>query len=54
MIFGSNELVVSRLQEGLVDELQIVVNPLGFGDGHTSVQGFTRRRLIYLEEMRGF
>ena len=37
LIFGSNELVVSLLAERLVDEFQLVVNPVAFGGGHKPV-----------------
>ena len=54
MIFGSNELVVSLLQEGLVDELQIVVNPLAFGDGTPLFKGLQSKVDFALKGTRPF
>ena len=39
MVFGSNELVVSLMQAGLIDELQIVVNPVALVQGTPLFQG---------------
>jgi len=39
MMFGSNELMVSLLQEGLIDELQIVVNPVALAQGTPLFKG---------------
>ncbi len=39
MIFGSNELVVSLLLAGLIDELQIVVNPVALAQGTPLFKG---------------
>ena len=54
MIFGSNELVVSLLQEGLVDELQIVVNPLAFGMGTPLFRGLQGKTDFNLTGTRPF
>jgi dihydrofolate reductase len=54
MIFGSNELVVSLLQAGLIDELQIVVNPLAFGQGTTLFKGLHEKIEFTLAGTRPF
>lgn len=54
MIFGSNTLVVSLLSAGLVDELQIVVNPLLLGAGTPLFQGVTGKMELELLEARPF
>ena len=43
MIFGSNALVVSLLQAGLIDELQIVVNPVALSQGTTLFNGLPEK-----------
>ena len=39
MILGSNKLVVGLLQAGLIDEVQIVVNPVALGEGTALFDG---------------
>ena len=38
-IFGSNNLCVSLMQAGLVDEFQIIVNPVALGEGTPLLKG---------------
>lgn len=54
MIFGSNELVVSLLRESLIDELQIVVNPLAFGQGTPLFKGLPDKVDFALKDTRPF
>lgn len=39
MIFGSNTLCVSLMAAGLIDEFQLMVNPVAFGDGTPLFKG---------------
>jgi dihydrofolate reductase len=43
LIMGSNTLVVSLLQAGLIDELQIQVNPVALGAGTALFEGLSGR-----------
>ena len=54
MIFGSNELVVSLLQAGLIDELQIVVNPVALSQGTTLFKGLPGKMDFTLAGTRTF
>jgi dihydrofolate reductase len=52
MIFGSNILCVSLIQAGLIDEFQIVVNPVLFGGGTSLFYGLPGRLPLTLKETR--
>ena len=54
MMFGSNDLVVSLMQAGLIDELQIVVNPVALGQGTTLFKGLPGRVDFNLKGSRVF
>jgi dihydrofolate reductase len=54
MIFGSNELVVSLLRADLIDELQLVVNPVTLGAGGTLFQGLDEKMEFRLVDTRTF
>lgn len=54
MIFGSNQLVVSLLQAGLIDLFQIVLNPVVFGEGTSLFTGLPRKTELRLTETRQF
>jgi dihydrofolate reductase len=54
LVFGSSTLCVSLLQEGLIDELQIVINPVLFGAGTTLFQGLSAKTPLTLKETRRF
>ncbi len=54
MIFGSNTLVVSLMEAGLIDEFQIVVNPVAFGEGTSLFKGLTEKVELTLAETRRF
>ena len=54
IIFGSNTLCVSLMQVGLIDELQIVVNPVVFGEGTPLLKGLPEKTELTLLETRRF
>lgn len=54
IIFGSNTLCVSLMQEGLIDEFQIVVNPVVFGAGTPLFAGLQKKADFVLTETRRF
>jgi dihydrofolate reductase len=54
MIFGSNTLCVSLIQAGLIDEFQIVVNPIVFGDGTSLFNGLPGHLSLSLKGSRQF
>jgi dihydrofolate reductase len=54
IILGSNNLCVTLLQEGLIDELQIVVNPVALGAGVSLLAGLTKRVELRLAATRQF
>lgn len=53
-IFGSNELCVSLMQHRLIDEFQIIVNPLAFGAGTTLFTGLPQKTELALKTSRQF
>ena len=54
IIFGSNTLCVSLMEEGLLDEVQTMVNPIVLGAGTPLFQGLSRRVPLTLKEARTF
>jgi len=54
LILGSNELVVTLIQAGLVDELQIVVNPVALGQGTPLFKGLAGKTDFTLKSSRTF
>jgi dihydrofolate reductase len=54
IILGSNNLCVTLLQEGLLDELQLVVNPIALGAGTSLVAGLAKRVRLKLAATRLF
>jgi len=54
MIFGSNELCVTLMQEGLIDEFQIMVNPIVLGEGTTLFEGLPEHTPLKLVSARTF
>jgi dihydrofolate reductase len=54
LIFGSNTLCVSLLQAGLLDELQIVVNPVLFGEGTPLFKGLLQKADLSFQNARPF
>jgi dihydrofolate reductase len=53
-ILGSGSIVSQLAQAGLIDEYQVVVNPLVLGDGRTLFEGVTRRLRLRLTGSRVF
>src|SRR5579862_338949 len=49
MIFGSGTIVAVLARHGLVDEYQLIVNPVLLGGGRTLVQGAPRARLELID-----
>ena len=54
IMFGSNTLCVSLMQAGLIDEFQIVVNPVVFGGGTSLFNGLPMKAELALTESRRF
>jgi len=53
-ILGSGSIVSQMAQEGLIDEYQMVVNPLVIGKGRTMFDGVTKRLPLKLTKTRAF
>ena len=53
-IFGSSDLAVTLLQEGLIDELRIIVNPVLLGNGKTLFSGLAEKVDLNLLKTRVF
>jgi dihydrofolate reductase len=47
-IFGSNSLCVSLIQAGLLDEIQIMLNPVVFGEGTSLFKGLPEKANLTL------
>lgn len=54
IILGSNNLCVSLMQEGLIDEFQIVVNPVVLGQGTSLFAGLLQKADLTLKDTRQF
>jgi dihydrofolate reductase len=54
IILGSNSLCVSLMQAGLVDEFQVVVNPVVFGAGTPLFAGIPQKAELTLTDTRRF
>ncbi len=54
VILGSGSIVTQVAQEGLVDEYQLVVNPVAIGTGRTLFEGATARLPMKLAKTRTF
>ena len=54
IILGSNNLCVSLMQEGLIDEFQIVVNPVVLAEGTTLFEGLPADAELRLTGTRQF
>lgn len=53
-ILGSGSLVSQLTQAGLIDELQIVVNPIVLGKGRTLFEGVEQKHALRLFKTRAF
>ena len=53
-MFGSNTLCVSLMEEGLIDEFQIMVNPVALGDGTSLFAGLSKQVPLTLTDSRAF
>ena len=53
-ILGSGSIVAQLAQEGLIDEYQIVVNPIVLGRGRTLLEGVSKRLTLKLTSSRAF
>ncbi|TGM95235.1 dihydrofolate reductase family protein [Leptospira yasudae] len=53
-IFGSSDLSVPLVEEGLIDELRIFVNPVLLGGGKPLLQGIHQRIKLKLTQTRTF
>lgn len=54
VILGSNTLCVSLLPEGLIDEIQLMVNPVALGEGTPLFHGLSRKVELKLVKTRQF
>jgi dihydrofolate reductase len=54
VILGSGSIVAQLAEAGLVDEYQIVVNPVVLGRGRTLFEGVTHRVPLTLKRSRSF
>jgi dihydrofolate reductase len=54
VIFGSGSIVSQLAQAGLIDEYQIVVNPIILGKGRTMFDGVQEKQPLKLTETRSF
>jgi dihydrofolate reductase len=54
LIMGSGTIVSQLTEAGLIDEYQIVVNPIVLGDGRTMFSGVRDRREFRLDRTRTF
>jgi len=54
VIFGSGSIVSQLAQAGLVDEFQIVVNPVVLGKGRTMFDGVQEKLDLKLTKSRAF
>jgi dihydrofolate reductase len=53
-LMGSGSIVSQLAQEGLIDEYQIVVNPVVLGQGRTMFDGVTKMLTLRLTKTRSF
>jgi len=53
-IMGSGSIVSQLAQEGLIDEYQIVVNPIVLGKGRTMFDGIKEKLSLHLTKTRTF
>jgi dihydrofolate reductase len=54
VIFGSGSIVSQLTQEGLIDEYQIVMDPVALGKGRTMFEGIEKKLSLRLKQARTF
>jgi dihydrofolate reductase len=54
VILGSGSIIAQLAQEGLIDEYQIVVNPVVLGKGRTMFDGIKEKLTLKLTKTRAF
>ncbi len=54
VIFGSGTIVSQLTQEGLIDEYQIIVDPVALGKGRTLFDGIQQKLSLKLKQSRSF
>ena len=54
VIMGSGSIVAQLAQEGLIDEYQLVVNPIVLGQGRTLFEGLRKKQALRLTGNRVF
>jgi dihydrofolate reductase len=54
VVLGSGSIVSQLAQEGLVDEFQIVVNPIVLGKGRTLFEGVSKKLSLKRTKSRAF
>lgn len=54
LIFGSGTIVSQLTQEGLIDEYQIIVDPVALGGGRTMFEGIKEKLTLKLIKTRSF
>ena len=53
-VLGSGSIVAQLAQEGLVDEYQVLLNPVALGRGKTMFEGMKQKLILRLTETRKF
>ena len=53
-VLGSGSIVAQLAQEGLIDEYQVLLNPVAIGKGKTMFEGMTKRLALKLIDVRRF
>ncbi len=53
-IFGSNNLCVSLIEQGLVDEFRIMINPIALGKGNPLFTGLGKKMNVKLVSVKEF
>lgn len=54
IVFGSGEVVARLTEHGLVDEYQLVVNPVLLGGGRNLVRDLASRRALQLQDAKSY
>lgn len=54
VIFGSGTIVAQLAQEGLIDEYQIIMDPVVLGNGRTMFEGIEEQKALKLKSTRTF